>query len=269
MAIEVFNRYEHKYMMDDETYHKVSERLQEHMVMDYYNFDSKPYTISNVYYDTADNHLIRTSLMKPKYKEKFRMRAYGVPKEGDQVFLEIKKKYTGLVNKRRSTFHLEEAYQFCESGRKPECAAYMNPQVLNELAYLINHYQLRPAVYIAYERVAYFEQDNPDLRISFDTNVRARRHDLRLEAGDMGTMLLPEDVWLMEIKVGRNMPYWLTKILSEYQLKSTSFSKYGTEFKRYIGRGKKEAVWPVGEREAIPQTGAKVGIAAAALAANH
>ena len=55
MAIEVFNRYEHKYLIDTKTYEKVIKVMDEHMELDLHNKDYKPYTISNIYYDTDDN----------------------------------------------------------------------------------------------------------------------------------------------------------------------------------------------------------------------
>lgn len=230
MAIEVFNRFENKYQMDDETFRKVCKIMDQHMVLDSYCKDHNTYTIANIYYDTPDNSLIRESLSKPVYKEKLRLRAYGVPDFDTKVYLEIKKKFKGLVNKRRTVLALNEAYDFLETGDKPELHDYMNAQVLNELEYFLEEYNLSPKVYIAYDRVAYFEKGNDDLRISFDKNIRTRRYDLHLEAGDYGTRLLPENIWLMEIKTSRAMPLWLCDMLSEFGLKRSSFSKYGTEF---------------------------------------
>lgn len=134
MAIEVFNRYEHKYILDRATYRQVIEIMDMHMELDKYNAGPKPYTIANIYYDTADDYLIRKSLSKPVYKEKLRLRAYGVPDRDTKVFLEIKKKYKGIVNKRRTTLKLDEAYRFIQSGRVPPIQDYMNEQeFLNEL----------------------------------------------------------------------------------------------------------------------------------------
>lgn len=107
MAIEVFNRYENKYMLSQSVFEKVQARLSEYMELDAYNKQHETYTISNLYYDTPDNYLIRTSLQKPNYKEKLRVRAYGVPDTGDKVYVEIKKKFAGLVNKRRSALSSE------------------------------------------------------------------------------------------------------------------------------------------------------------------
>ena len=69
MAIEVFNRHEQKYLLDADTFQKVLKVMDEHMMPDKYNVNHKPYTISNIYFDTEDDYLIRTSLSKPKYKE--------------------------------------------------------------------------------------------------------------------------------------------------------------------------------------------------------
>lgn len=231
MPIEVFNRYEHKYLIDRATYEKVLEIMDRHMTLDKHNQDHKPYTIANVYYDTPDDYLIRKSLSKPVYKEKLRLRSYGVPNSDTKVFLEIKKKYNGLVNKRRSVLKLSEAHNLLETGKIPEIKDYMNGQVLNEIAYFLSHYDLMPKVYLAYDRVAYFEQGNQDLRISFDMNIRSRRYNVALEKGDYGEMLLDGDTYLMEIKTSRAKPLWLTNMLTELNIKRQSFSKYGTEYK--------------------------------------
>ena len=234
MAIEVFNRYEHKYMLNREQFEKIIKILDEHMVMDSHNENHTPYTIANIYFDTPDDYLIRTSLSKPEYKEKLRLRAYGVPDRETKVFLEIKKKFRGIVNKRRTKLKLAEAYSFITSGKAPMPKDYMNTQVLHELEYFLKIYDLSPKLYLAYDRIAYFEKDNKDLRISFDMNIRSRRYDLALEKGDYGEKLLPDGVYLMEIKTSLAKPLWLTHILAELDIKRTRFSKYGTEFKNMI-----------------------------------
>lgn len=232
LAIEVFNRYEHKYILDKKTYIEVLKVMDKHMEADAYNKGHKPYTITNIYFDTSDDYLIRHSLSKPNYKEKLRLRAYGVPEENASVYLEIKKKFNGIVNKRRTELKLNEAYDFVRHGKVAETKEYMNEQVVREIEYFLNVYDLHPKLYLAYDRVAYFEKDNADLRISFDMNIRSRRFDLRLEDGDFGEKMFDEDIYLMEVKTSLAKPLWLTKMLTEYDIKRCSFSKYGTEYKR-------------------------------------
>ena len=64
--------------------------------------------------------LIRASLEKPAYKEKLRLRSYGVTEPGGEVFLELKKKYKGIVYKRRITLPEDAAGEFI-AGRAPLC----------------------------------------------------------------------------------------------------------------------------------------------------
>lgn len=234
MAIEVFNRYENKYLLDDTAYHNLYHELLKYMELDDYNKQHEFYSISNLYFDTEHDTLIRNSLAKPKYKEKLRLRAYGVPDEEAKVYLEIKKKVFGLVNKRRTALRLNEAYEFVRTGVEPEYQDYMNKQVLHEITYFLQQYDLEPKVYLAYDRKALFCKNNRDLRITFDTNIRSRRYDLKLEQGDYGEPLVMDGRWLMEVKAEKTVPVWLAKMLSEHRMFRTSFSKYGNEYKKMI-----------------------------------
>lgn len=234
MAIEVFNRYESKYLMDSQSFHEIYTRLLQYMELDEYNKNDQFYSISNLYFDTDQHSIIRNSLSKPKYREKLRLRAYGVPKQDAKVYLELKKKVFGIVNKRRTGLKLEEAYEFVRTGVEPELAPYMNKQVIQEIKYFLGRYELQPAVYLTYDRIAMFCKNNRDLRITFDTNIRSRRYDLKLEAGDHGDLIMAQGQWLMEVKAEKTVPVWLAQLLSELGMFRTGFSKYGNEYRMNI-----------------------------------
>lgn len=234
MAIEVFNRYEIKFLLNKNQLEKLKKEISKHMYLDEYNKNKEFYTISNIYYDTNDDYLIRNSLSKPLYKEKVRLRAYGVPKSDEKVYLEIKKKYNSIVNKRRTSILLDDAKSFIETGIKPKLKPFMNEQVLSELEYTIGLYNLMPKAYIAYDRRAYFGIADPDFRLTIDTNIRTRRYDLKLENGDYGELLLPRGQYLMELKTAGGIPEWIAGFLSENNIFKTSFSKYGTEYTKFI-----------------------------------
>lgn len=263
MAIEVFNRYENKYLIDDAAYRSFYYDLLDHMELDDYNKQHEYYSICNLYFDTAHDSLIRTSLSKPKYREKLRLRAYGVPGEEAKVYLELKKKVFGIVNKRRTGLKLAEAYDFVRTGIAPEHQSYMNKQVVAEIAYFLSRYELEPKVYLAYERKAMFSKESRDLRITFDTNIRHRRYDLGLELGDHGEPLNPEGKWLMEVKAEKTVPMWLSRLLSEHGLYRTSFSKYGNEYKKTVRGGLGSIVVPGGNFVTT------AGFAAAASSQSH
>lgn len=236
VAIEVFNRYEKKYIITDAQYGELKSRLEEYMDADEHSRDGEFYTICNIYYDTPNNDFIRGSIEQPVYKEKLRLRSYGVVDREQKVFLEIKKKYEGLVNKRRTKLKLSEAYAFLETKQLPELMPYMNAQVLKELQYTLNRMEIIPALFLSYDRVAMFGKEDRDFRMTFDRNITTRRYDLGLHYGIYGDKLLKEDEWIMEIKIDKAMPLWMTRLLSEFRIYPVSFSKYGTEYKKYITR---------------------------------
>lgn len=227
MAQTVFNRYEKKYLMPEHIYLALREQLAPYMQEDAYGL----HTICNIYYDTPEHDLIRRSIEHPVYKEKLRLRSYGVPSTTSPVFLEIKKKYRSVVNKRRIQLTLGAAYDYVERGiRPPE-----DSQILREIDFFLRRYPLRRGLYLAYDRVALFARRDPEFRVTFDWNIRSRRHRMGLEQGSQGEPLLPEGFCLMESKVMGATPLWFAGILSDLAVYPVSFSKYGSIYRKELG----------------------------------
>ncbi len=222
----VFKRVEQKYLLTEEVYEALLERISPFIEQDEYGV----YTISNIYYDTQENDIIRKSIEKPRYKEKLRLRSYGVPDYESTVFLEIKKKYNGTVFKRREAMRLYEVEGFLKTGTSPKAMS----QIFKELDYFVCFYNPIPKLYLAYDREAYSAIDNRSLRITFDKNIRSRTTDLDLSLGDYGEYLFPCDYRLMEIKASCAMPLWLVRSLSELKIYTVSFSKYGDIYTKQI-----------------------------------
>lgn len=223
-----FQRVEKKYLLTPGQYEALLEGMEPHMKADKYG----RYTICNIYYDTDNFELIRTSLEKPIYKEKLRLRSYGTPDDGQKVFVEVKKKFDHVVYKRRVVMPCAEAVSYLEGGGRPS----EDGQICHEIDWFLRCYPLKPRVFIAYDRVAYAGVENGDLRITFDTDLRWRDYDLDLRKGDHGAPILPEDRVLMEIKIPGTAPMWLSHLLSENGIFPTSFSKYGTCYKENLLR---------------------------------
>lgn len=235
MITKTFKRHELKYFVTLEQFELLRAELGKKMVLDDFCQNGSSYMIYNLYYDTAADELIRYSLEKPYYKEKFRMRSYTMPTCGeDTVFLELKKKIGGVVAKRRAIMTFTQATDFLEKGAVPKPDTYEDGQVLREISFFLTRYRVTPKVFISYERVAYFDRDDPELRVSFDSKILTRRNNVSLSLGDYGTGLLDTDDVLMEIKCGGSIPLWLCRLLSERNIHRTNFSKYGTEFKKYL-----------------------------------
>ena len=214
-----FKRYELKFLLTPAQYAAVRAAMTGRMTADEYGKS----TILNVYFDTPDHRLIRRSLERPVYKEKLRLRSYGIPKDDDTVFLELKKKYESVVYKRREPMTYRAAREFLAEPRPYS-------QVTREIAYFLSFYRVTAAVGLSYMREAFFGLADRDLRITFDTGIRYRDRDVSLASGTYGAPLLPSDLTLMEIKTASAIPLWLTKTLSCEKIYKTSFSKYGRAY---------------------------------------
>lgn len=234
MPLMTFKRKETKYKISSEQFKSIMPVLMEHMKLDKHNNNGQLYSIYNIYYDTPNNDVIRLSTSHPKYKEKLRLRCYKIPRTSeDIVFIELKKKIAGTVNKRRAVLSRSDCERFLQYREIPEDANNLEKQVLREIAYYFSHMPVSPAVALSYDRLALFDKHDPDLRISFDSNIRARRDQLYF-CDNHGELLLPEGYYIMEIKHPGVMPVWLTDLLCANKIYKQSFSKYGTEYKNYL-----------------------------------
>ena len=223
MDITIFKRREVKFLIDASQRVMLENAFRQHMIPDEHGES----TICNVYYDTPDYRLIRRSLEKPEYKEKLRIRSYGRANQDGKVFMELKKKYDGIVYKRRISLTQSEAAAYLAD----EAELPGKGQIENEIDYFKKFYGgLVPAMYLCYDRTAYFCKDDPGLRITFDRNIMWRTERARLTSHPNGRQLLKPGQSLMEIKAGASMPLWLVGLLSEFQIRQTSFSKYGSAY---------------------------------------
>jgi SPX domain protein involved in polyphosphate accumulation len=226
----VFSRTEKKYLLTPETYKKLLEIIEPYLEKDKY-FKN---TNCSLYFDDDTNTLAVRSLEKPLYKEKVRLRSYGVPTLDDTVFLEIKKKYDGVGGKRRISVKLSDFYAW----DKKELLLPDEPQISEELGYLFESYKLEPKLYLAYDRTSYYDKNNPRFRVTFDQNVRSRQTDLFLEHGDRGEKYFKNGEVVMEVKAENAYPLWFVKTLSLLKIYPTSFSKYGRVMQKLEKEGK-------------------------------
>ncbi len=224
----VFKRYEKKYLLNERQYEDFRVEADKHFYMGEYAKSG----IYNIYYDTPDFLLIRRSIVGGAYKEKLRLRTYNIPDDNDKAFIELKKKYKGVVYKRRIGMEYLDAYEHLVA---PEHIRKSN-QIAEELDYFLDFYAcLEPQMVITYDRIALTGNDDPNLRITFDNNILWRTEDVDLRKGAYGTSLLDDGMYLMEVKIPNAMPLWMADCISKLKIYPTSFSKYGMAYKMLMG----------------------------------
>lgn len=228
----IFKRHEIKYMITTEQLALIKSEFEKHMIADEHGES----TICSLYFDTPSFQLIRRSIEHPVYKEKLRLRSYGVANADTHVFVELKKKYKKVVYKRRVTLREQDAMRYLLSGEIDK-----HTQITDEIDYFKNFYPgIAPAMLLMYKREAYYAKDDRDFRVTFDREVLWRDYDLTLDKGIYGNPILEPNQILMEVKTKDAIPLWMTKILTDNHIYKKSFSKYGTAYQTKLKNLMKE-----------------------------
>ncbi|MDR0272675.1 MAG: polyphosphate polymerase domain-containing protein [Clostridiales bacterium] len=210
----VFCRYEKKYLLTSEQLCGINAALSRYMTPDNY----AKYLVQNIYFDTENWDVVRASIENPVYKEKMRLRCYS----DSEIFLELKKKYNGLVCKRRIPVSKAKSVH--------NIVMEDSSQIGREFEFYLRSNPVFERIYISYNRTAFSGDD--ELRITFDENLKFRSSKLNFSHPNDGQPITNDII--MEIKTPAAIPMWLAKVLSENKIFPISFSKYGTCYKNHI-----------------------------------
>lgn len=222
-----FRRKENKYLITPEQQNSLLSIIEDHLTDDPYGES----TVCNIYLDTPSHFLIAESIDVTEegrpYKEKLRIRSYGIPDEESEIFLELKKKYKGIVYKRRILTSPAKLESYLKGGPQPE-----DSQIMREIDFAMKRYGWpKPAMMIFYERKGYFGREDQSLRITVDRNTRYRTDDLSYEYGSGGRLLFKDDTRILEIKAVNAYPMWLAQALNSLGIRKQTFSKAAAAFK--------------------------------------
>ena len=229
MAIEIFSRKEQKYLITRRQYEELVERIGPKMRNDK-NGTAGKYSVTSLYFDSPDKSIYFETKNKLKYRQKLRLRVYDEADLNSTAFFEVKQKHKKVVNKRRMLLPLREAYRYLEGEGKADLSDYetSNRQVMKEIDYFRNYYNLKPEMVVSYSRHALHGVTDPELRITFDFDLRCRKDDLHIENGPYGAHFIDSDLVVLEVKVDHAVPLWLARILQDLNCEQRSASKFCT-----------------------------------------
>ena len=258
----VFKRYEIKYMVTAGQKDRILKAMEPYMELDRFGRS----TVRNIYFDTDDFVLARHSIAKPDFKEKLRIRSYSKAEADSTVFVELKRKFDGVVYKRRLGLPETDAMRWMSGA-----CTNSSSQVAKEISYFTDLYKgLKPVLFLSYDREAYrmksgaaASDGGSEFRVTFDNNIRCRETDLSLRSDACGKAILEDGKFLMELKCLGAIPLWMTRILSEEHIYKTSFSKYGMAYCSFMSQApadRSHAIAAAGyERYAAAVSGGRSG----------
>jgi hypothetical protein len=231
MSINGSGRYELKYMLTTEQYTSVIDELAAYMQPDPYGNEDGRYLVTSLYYDTPDYKAYWDKIEGHRFRRKLRVRVYG---EGEVApdtpcSVEIKQRANRTIQKKRVVLSYSSAIALCEAGAEVNGVPGADKAVVEEVKYLSSILNLRAACIVSYDRQAFVGTErDPGLRVTFDTKLTGRTHDLSLLSQDDAEnhFFVPPQLYVMEIKADGNVPYWLTRLITRNRCTLRSISKY-------------------------------------------
>ncbi|MGE5601615.1 MAG: polyphosphate polymerase domain-containing protein [Nitrososphaerales archaeon] len=224
-------RYELKYLVHHRQAMQISALLADYMVPDHHGDGEGQYQVTSLYYDTVDHKAYWDKTNGYRNRRKLRVRIYGsqAVTPGTPCFVEIKQRLDRVVQKRRvilphcATTDLDHLEEIWRVSPEPDAA------VLQEVDYLCKALQLQPACVVGYQRLAFEGREyDPGLRVTFDSNLKYRLHELSLSSNGQATdhYFLSPDWCIMEVKLNHRVPIWLTEVIGKHECVVRRFSKY-------------------------------------------
>ena len=227
--IRSFNRYELKYLLDFQHAKEVIEHLQDYVVPDPYGDRFGNYVLSSLYFDSDDFLFYWEKQEGLKYRRKLRIRIYETKEKvtpNTPAFVEIKERIDKIIRKRRIRMPYKDAITLCHE-RKMIKVEKKDELIVEEILHMLHAYDLHPQCITSYHRRAFNgTKFDPNLRITFDTNLRYRRENLDLSEKKMGKFMFPPETVIMEVKANNSIPYWITQFVADHNIQLQRVSKY-------------------------------------------
>jgi hypothetical protein len=192
------------------------------------------YCVRSIYYDTTGLDFYQEKLSGIKRRKKLRIRGYNQARKDSLTFLEVKKKNGPTITKIRAgvlyknlnrLLTEKDLERYIINGN----SAKHHVEDAGQFFYYLQRFCLNPTIKVIYEREAFFCKFNRDIRITLDQNLRSSLNvNLKnLFDEENLTFALPGKA-ILEIKVAGEIPVWLMRMISHFNLHLQALSKYTT-----------------------------------------
>lgn len=224
-----FKRYELKYYISENLCSELINLISPYMVLDPHlkSKGGDSYFVRSLYLDTDNLRFYYEKLSGICVREKFRIRAYN--DECSKIFLEIKKKNNNIVTKDRECINYDDLRVILDRYGKNwmnDGKYKIGSNVFMRFLSLITSLQLRPMILIAYERQAFVGVFDNDIRLTIDRNIcclPGRSYDLFYSGRNWIYINKP---CILELKFNDMMPFFFKTVISRFNLRLQSISKY-------------------------------------------
>jgi len=225
-------RYEFKYLITEDQADYIREVVRTFADADAYG-DNGVYDVTSLYYDTWDWRLALQTVEGIRNRYKMRIRTYGFT-DDMPVFVEIKGRVGTSICKSRALIPREH-WSLLSLNQPPPPEGFTALKESHQSDYdsfrnLMDVLDLRPRLWVSYQREAYGSRYGDGARLTFD------RH-LKVQAPDLDRPDVPVDCeyqmvnldgpqTILELKFNNAFPSWMRTIVNQCELRRTACSKY-------------------------------------------
>ncbi len=224
-------RYEFKYLIDRTEEAWIREAAQTFTECDPFG-DNGVYDVCSLYYDTWDWRLALQTVEGVRNRMKIRIRCYDF--EDGPVFAENKSRVGTSICKSRAQMPREHWAMLSNSEPPPE-EGYLAVKPSHQAEYdsfrnVLDTLDLRPRVWVKYEREAYTSTYGDGSRLTFDRDLQVQAPQAestdRPDPEAFQMVQLAGKPIILELKFNNAFPSWMQHIVHRLGLQRVSCSKY-------------------------------------------
>lgn len=230
-------RHEFKYQINPSQARAIESLVKKQaMVVDEYarKNEDNSYVVTSLYYDTMHLRDYQDKAGGFIQRKKFRVRIYEPFLDNSPYgTIEIKHKHNTRNYKTKWRIDRELLDDFLQYGRQALLKNALltgKTEEQNEILWYLGRYSLKPVVMVGYKRKPYTSKYGDNIRITFDSGLNASLQ------GDMKKPYAQPEVnphiSVMEVKFLTSMPYWLSDIIKNFNLRFDTYSKYERSLNR-------------------------------------
>ena len=226
------SRFELKYLIPERIALQVRDFVQQYLEVDEFGVGKKDfsYPVHSLYLDSDDWEIHRRTVNGDKNRYKLRVRYYNEnPKT--PVFFEIKARMKDVIMKERGAVRRAAAANILR-GYLPEPGDIKGNGVedmaaIERFLRLMMDVRAKPKMHVAYEREAYVNNFNNEVRITMDRNVRGcLRESGELLVDMKDPYVATTDMVILELKFTGRYPHWYRDLVERFDCFQTGAAKY-------------------------------------------
>lgn len=225
-------RYEFKYLIHPAQQDWIRDVVRMYADPDPYG-DDGTYDVCSLYYDTWDWKLALQTVEGVRNRMKIRIRTYGFADEFP-VFIEDKSRVGTSICKSRAQIPRDHWAMLSRSEPPPpggfQAVKESHQAYYDRIRGLFDYLDLRPRLWVMYQREAYGSSYGDGARLTFDRL-------LRVQAPETHTIDRPDEaMWqrvqldgppiILELKFNNAFPQWMSTLVHQLELRRVSCSKY-------------------------------------------